>query len=79
MEKLMILVKSKNVLNISNPSHTKSIWKDIFDQYNIDNDSGFTHKQIKDKYKNYKKALKTQKSKLYTSRKKTGRYLQIIK
>ena len=73
----MSLIDKTKVLDITKPAHRQSVWEDITTRYNAANQSEekMTKKQIIDKHQNYKGQLRTEKSKMIRSSKKTGMLL----
>ena len=72
MDLLMDLVQKNKLLEKNNPSYRKAIWEKITEKYNDANNSDFTKKQLSDRFQNYKRQLKDEKSNLKISQKKTG-------
>ena len=72
MDLLMDLVQKNKLLEKSNPQYRKAIWEKITEKYNDANNSDFTKKQLSDRFQNYKRQLKDEKSNLKISQKKTG-------
>ena len=73
-EKLMQLMDTHKVLEISNSQHRGKVWEKITNQYNSSNNTAFTNEQVIAKYKYYKKTLRDVKSAHTKSVKRTGTF-----
>ena len=74
----MDLIRTSKVNDTSNPAVKRKKWLEITKKYNEANGTSYTKIQLDNKSKNYKKSLSKENSKLKTSYKKTGTYLQIF-